>query len=90
MWQMARNALSMFSATITGLESIGALAHSTGDKAEAALSAISSIVTTLVEGFQGKLDPKAIEAAISTLASDIASNDGKADQALVDKFKGSL
>jgi len=80
----------MFSATVTGLEAIGLLSHTTGDKTQDALSAIGAIVTTLVEGFQGKVDPKAIEDAINTLTADILANDNKVDQDLVDKFRSGL
>ncbi len=82
----ARNALTMASVALDGLDFIELLTHVGGDKAEAALKLARSTITALKEGFAGKTDPQLVLAQIQAMHEAIRIDDAAADQALHDKF----
>jgi hypothetical protein len=89
MWNQARNAISMFGATVTGLEIVNSLSRSDNEP-RLALGTIGAVVTALIEGFQGKLPGEEINTALSVLRNDLAENYWKVVPNMVEKFRGML
>jgi hypothetical protein len=58
------------------------------EKALAALAAIKSIATTLLDGLEGKTSPQVVLSHLESLQESLRGNDAAADAAIDRKFRG--
>ena len=79
----------MISASISGYEVVSQLARAT-DRPKEALAAISAVVTSVIEGFHGRITPLEIENAISGLKRDLETEGGFPTNQMIERFKGAL
>jgi len=89
MWNSARTIVSMLNATISGLEVIGGLSRQT-ERPKEALGMIAAVVTSLIEGYQGKIAARDLDNALIMLRADITANEGVPTAAILDKFRSAL
>lgn len=89
MWNQARQVVSMISATVSGLELIGGLARQT-DRPKEALAMIASIVTGLIEGFQGRIAARDLDNALVMLKTELLAAEGIPTSIILEKFKAAL
>jgi len=89
MWTQAKLMIAMLNSTVTSLEMIGNLAKQI-DYPREALGTISAIVMACVEGYQGKLETRNLEGALSRLKAELAAHRGIPTMNFIEQFKASL
>ena len=89
MWKQAKMAISLLGATMDGLELINGVARFT-DRPKEALGTITAIVTSLIEGFQGRVTPRDLECALAMLRADLEACEGMPSSKLIEKFRAAL
>jgi len=81
------NAIQMAQCAEAALGIIEKLAKLGGNQAEAALAAIRGVLSTLREGFDGKLAPQAVLMQIENMQTSLAENDEAAIAELKARFE---
>jgi len=84
-WQDAQKALTVAQIVVSGLEAMETVIG-LGQPADAAIKAISAILTTVKAGASGAISSQDVLSSLQLLQDQLASDDAKADQAVHDKF----
>lgn len=80
-------AIELAKLALDGLNAVGAIvAPAKADSAAGAITLIRVILSTIQEGFEGKITADRVREEMAKLTSSLASNDAAADKALDDKF----